>query len=222
MDVFIREEIFGPLGIKDFGWTLDRAGNPYGMAGLQIRAIDLAKIGKLMLDEGVWQGRQIVSKEWVRKSVAPGQSLDPSCGLLWWMVKPTPGPQAVDARLVKFFKDHGMTAQSVKKLEPLMGKPLDTEAAWEALRTILRSDEVLNKKLMELNRDFPHGKITEGPVLGFAAEGSFGQYLFVSPRHRLIGVRQRQPPPGTYREDPKRDFGKFMEMVADLVPDKAK
>jgi CubicO group peptidase (beta-lactamase class C family) len=222
MDVFIREEIFEPLGIKDFGWSLDKAGNPYAMAGLQIRAIDLAKIGQLMLDEGAWKGRQIVSKEWVRKSVAPGQSLDTSCGLLWWIVKPVPGPQAVDEGLVKFFKDHGMTAQSVKKLEPLMGKPLDTEAAWEAVRMILRSDEVLNKKLMELNKDFAHVWMPERPVLGFAAEGSFGQYLFVSLRHRLIGVRQRQPPPPADREDPIRDFGKFMEMVAKLVPDKPK
>jgi CubicO group peptidase (beta-lactamase class C family) len=222
MDVFIREEIFGPLGIKDFGWSLDKAGNPYGMAGLQIRAIDLAKIGQTMLDEGAWKGQQIVSKEWVRKSVAPGQSLDTSCGLLWWIVRAAPTAPTVDAGIVKFLKDHGMTAQSARKLEPLMGKPLDTEAAWEALRTIVHSDEVLNKKRAELNRDFPRARMTAGPVLGFAAEGSFGQYLFVSPRHRLIGVRQRLAAPGAYHEDPKRDFGKFMEMVAELVPEKPK
>lgn len=71
MDRYIVAEIFGPMGIKDTGWTLDRAWNPHGMSGLQIRALDLAKIGQMMLDEGSWKGQQIVSKEWVRQSVAP-------------------------------------------------------------------------------------------------------------------------------------------------------
>jgi len=222
MDVLIREEIFGPLGINDFGWTLDRAGNPYGMAGLQIRAIDLAKIGQMMLDEGTWKGCQIVSKVWVRTSVAPGQALNPTCGLLWWIV--TPGPKlslsTVDDTLIKFFKDHGMTARSLKQLEPMKGKPLETEASWEALRVILRNDLVIRTKLADLNKELTGSRPADGPVLGYAAEGYLGQYLFVMPRHRLVAVRQRRSRPGADREDPKRDFGKFMEMVAELVPEK--
>jgi CubicO group peptidase (beta-lactamase class C family) len=36
MDQYVATEVFEPLVIKDFTWTLDRAGNPHGMAGLQI------------------------------------------------------------------------------------------------------------------------------------------------------------------------------------------
>jgi CubicO group peptidase (beta-lactamase class C family) len=222
MDELIRDEIFEPLGIKDFGWNRDRAGNPYGMAGLQIRAIDLAKIGQLMLDEGECKGRRILSKEWVRKSVQPSQNLDPSCGLLWWIVRPVPGPRMVDEALVKFFKDHGMTARSVQNLEPLIGKPLDTNATWESLRAIIRNDEVLNKKLAELNKDLFKANQATGPVLGYTALGYLGQQLFVSPRQRLIGVRQRRARPGADREDPNRDIGRFPEMVAQLAPDRTK
>jgi CubicO group peptidase (beta-lactamase class C family) len=88
MDRFIAKEIFEPLGIKEFGWSLDPSGNPQAMAGLQIRAIDLAKIGQMMLDEGSWKGRQVISKQWVRKSVEAGQPLEPTCGLLWWLSTP--------------------------------------------------------------------------------------------------------------------------------------
>ena len=68
MDVYIGEEIFKPMGITDFRWSLDKAGNPHGMAGLQIRAVDLAKIGQMMLDGGTWRGRRVVSEDWVRLS----------------------------------------------------------------------------------------------------------------------------------------------------------
>jgi CubicO group peptidase (beta-lactamase class C family) len=221
MDVFIGKEIFAPLGITDFGWTLDRAGNPHGMAGLQIRAIDLAKIGQMMLDEGVWKGRQVVSKEWVRQSVEPGQTLDPTCGLLWWRVV---GVMrfAVDEAVVKHFKDHGMTARSVEKLEALKGKPMEREAFWATLRPIVLADDVLKTKLRELNNDLPRVKpVIEGPVRGYAARGYLGQYLYVMPRHRLVAVRQRRSREGSKPGDLTADFLDFMEMVAALVPDQS-
>jgi hypothetical protein len=36
------------------------------MVGFQLKALDLAKIGYLLTQEGVWEGQRIVSKEWVR------------------------------------------------------------------------------------------------------------------------------------------------------------
>jgi CubicO group peptidase (beta-lactamase class C family) len=220
MDVFIGKEIFEPLEIKGVDWTLDKAGNPHGMAGLKIGAIDLAKIGQMMLDEGAWKGRQVVSKEWVRRSVEPGQAMNATCGLLWWLVA---GPMrlAVDDAVVKHFKDRGMRAQSVEKLEALKNKPMEREAFWAAIRSILFKDEVLKTKVRELNKDLPPLKpIVAGPRLGFVAQGYLGQYLFVIPRHRLVAVRQRRYRDGTNPEDPKTGFGDFMEMVAALVPDK--
>jgi CubicO group peptidase (beta-lactamase class C family) len=221
MNDFIGKEIFEPLGIKEFGWSLDRAGNPHAMAGLQIGGVDLAKIGQLMLDDGAWKGRQIVSKEWVRRSIEPGQSLNPTCGLLWWLVADRPR-LAIDDAVVKHFKDRGMTPRSLEKLEALKGKPMPFEAFWAALRPIVREDVVLKAKLRELNNDLPPLKpIVGGPVRGYAAQGYLGQFLFVMPKHRLVAVRQRRYREGTNPEDSKTGFGEFMEMVAALVPDKA-
>ena len=69
LDEYVEREIFSPLDIAVFGWSKDSAGNPHAMAGLQITAIDFAKIGQLMLDEGVWRGRRILSREWVLESI---------------------------------------------------------------------------------------------------------------------------------------------------------
>src|SRR5690606_25454076 len=50
MDAFLRDDLFARLGITDFRWSRDRAGNPHAMAGLRIHAEDLAKLGQLVLD----------------------------------------------------------------------------------------------------------------------------------------------------------------------------
>ncbi len=52
---------------------------------------DLAKIGYLYLQDGVWDGKQIVSKEWVKESLkgyidAEG---DYKYGYKWWLLKRT-------------------------------------------------------------------------------------------------------------------------------------
>ena len=151
MDNYIREEILSPMGITDVTWTLDQAGNPHGMAGLQIRAVDLAKIGQMMLDGGTWRGRQIVSGDWVRLSTAqPAQPHDPTCGLLWWLIR---GPEIcmIDDAMIADLKAEGLTEDSLKKIESLKGKEYDLEGVWAALRPIVHKDKVASRKLKELD-----------------------------------------------------------------------
>ena len=102
MDHFFGEEIFAPLGITDFGWDHDKAGNPYGMAGLQIKAIDLAKLGQLVLDEGDWRGQRILSRDWIQTSTRPSQTMEPTYGLLWWLTPST--SSIVDDDTFAYFK----------------------------------------------------------------------------------------------------------------------
>jgi CubicO group peptidase (beta-lactamase class C family) len=222
MDKYLGKEIFEPLGIKEFGWTLDRSGNPHAMAGLQIRAIDLAKIGQMMLDEGSWKGRQVVSKDWVRKSVEPGQPLEPGCGLLWWLTYRRM-IMTVDDAVLRYFKEQGLTAKSLEKLEAFKGKPMEAEPFRAALLPILREDDVFKTKLADPSRQrIPWKPRVDGPVKGYSARGYLGQVLYVMPRQRLVAVRQRRSRAGTNPEDPTTNFFDFMEMVAALVPDKPK
>ncbi len=85
-DRFIADELFRPLGISDFGWSLDPSGNPHGMAGLQIHATDLALLGHLVLQEGIWDGDRILPEGWITESLEPGSELSPRAGLLWWRI----------------------------------------------------------------------------------------------------------------------------------------
>lgn len=49
---------------------------------------ELARIGAMVAQGGVWRGRRIVDEQWINKSVVPSQALNPEYGLLWWTAMP--------------------------------------------------------------------------------------------------------------------------------------
>ncbi len=64
-----KEALFDPLGIKDFEWMkMPANGEAAGYSGLRLRPRDMAKIGQLVLDKGMWNGRRIVSQGWIEES----------------------------------------------------------------------------------------------------------------------------------------------------------
>jgi len=71
-DAYAEEHLFKPLGMRNYRWTgADRTGTVSGGWGLRLRAVDMAKLGQLMLDGGRWQGRQVVPAAWVRRMATP-------------------------------------------------------------------------------------------------------------------------------------------------------
>jgi len=64
---FGEEYLFDPLGISDLRWS-DMILYTYGSMGLRLTSRDMAKIGYLYLNEGMWDGLQIIPKEWVVES----------------------------------------------------------------------------------------------------------------------------------------------------------
>ncbi|GEM_PF-173253 len=90
LDEFMRDEVFAPLGIREFSWQRDRAGNPHAMAGLALFPIDLAKLGQLVLNKGVWQGERLIDEGWFEESFRPLDVM-PEHGLLWWLLRDPEG-----------------------------------------------------------------------------------------------------------------------------------
>ena len=75
-----------PMRIGSYVWALDAAGNPYGGGGLCLTTRDFLKFGQLMLNDGAWGGRQIISRDYARASISPQYNLRRiTYGYLWWM-----------------------------------------------------------------------------------------------------------------------------------------
>ena len=71
-DHYAEEHLFKPLGMRNYRWTgADKTGTVSGGWGLRLRAIDMAKVGMLMLDDGRWQGRQVVPAAWIQQMRTP-------------------------------------------------------------------------------------------------------------------------------------------------------
>ncbi|MGE0019752.1 MAG: serine hydrolase domain-containing protein [Draconibacterium sp.] len=67
---YLLPRIFKPLGIRGIDWDLNPQGITMGMIGLRLRTEDLAKFGQLLLNGGVWNGKQLIPKEWVKEATA--------------------------------------------------------------------------------------------------------------------------------------------------------
>ena len=64
LELFLQREVFVPLGCHVNAWSRDVNGHTVGGTGLYFRTEDLAKIGWLWANEGLWGDRRIYSREW--------------------------------------------------------------------------------------------------------------------------------------------------------------
>ncbi len=104
---FANEYLFRPLGIAEHKnvyartaqeprepvWLADPQGLTTPGYGLCLSAADMAKLGQLCLQNGTWNGQQIVSAEWLHEMLSPrriesGAFSGMSYGYLWWIVHP--------------------------------------------------------------------------------------------------------------------------------------
>lgn len=83
---FGQGELFGPLGITNYDWSTDSRGLSIGGWGLQLTPRDMAKLGYLFLKGGVWEGKQIVSAQWVKTATQrhTGTDSELGYGYQWW------------------------------------------------------------------------------------------------------------------------------------------
>jgi len=95
--------LFTRLGIADFSWHLIRPDYVYASGDLSLRPRDMAKLGQLYLQRGVWQGEQILSDEWVDASASPAFALErgfdghTGYGYGWWQKSSAYGDDAYAA-----------------------------------------------------------------------------------------------------------------------------
>ena len=70
---FIEDEIFAPLNIDEFEYSRSPEGYFYGASGMKLCVHDLSKFGLLLMNGGVYEGRRIVSEEYVKMATSVQQ-----------------------------------------------------------------------------------------------------------------------------------------------------
>ena len=83
---FAADALERPLGIVKSEWQRSSEGTGMGGGGTAYRSRDLAKLGQLLVDDGRWKGRQVVSAKWITAMTTPQAqtSFDADYGYLLW------------------------------------------------------------------------------------------------------------------------------------------
>ncbi|HEY2796752.1 MAG TPA: serine hydrolase [Thermoanaerobaculia bacterium] len=95
-DDYAKERLFGPLGIRDFYWKRTPKGLADTEGGLYLAPRDLAKIGQLYMQDGIWEGKRILPEGWVKASTTsatPTSEKSFGYGYQWW-IRPDAGAYA--------------------------------------------------------------------------------------------------------------------------------
>lgn len=83
LTAYLTPRLFKPLGIRRPTWESDPMGNTFGAGGLFLTLSEFHRFGLLYLNGGNWDGRQLVSAEWVRESGSRQSASD--YGYLFWL-----------------------------------------------------------------------------------------------------------------------------------------
>ena len=86
---FAKKNLFNQLGITEYIWRRDRQGIYNGGSGLLLTPRDMAKYGYLILNKGVWEGKQIIPADFVAESVKTQTTFNANSGYgykSWWTI----------------------------------------------------------------------------------------------------------------------------------------
>lgn len=82
---YARNSALKSLCFENSFWTKQNDGKTNTAGGVMMRPIDMLKIGQLMLDEGMWKGKQVINKQWVIDSMDPASNpYNNDYGYFWW------------------------------------------------------------------------------------------------------------------------------------------
>lgn len=145
---FLRPRLFDPLGIDDPNWGSCPSGITLGGYGLNVRTEDIARFGQLCLQQGQWNGKQLLPAEWVSQATSrqvsngsnPKSDWDQGYGFQFWRCRHDcfRGDGAFGQYCIVMPKQHAVLAitSGVKDMEAVLN------LVWEKLLPAFK-DEAL-------------------------------------------------------------------------------
>lgn len=183
---YLSEKIWKPLGMSSEAfWSIDskKNGKEKAFCCLIAEAKDYAKFGRLYLNNGRWEGNQIIPKEWIEKSTIINGSKNFGYANQWWQLDKFSfftESKNIDTTGTAFYYNRYNFGNRWKYVKD----SLDTKNPFARFFTFY------NKKG---ERGFiPRGKtvlVLAEPTDCYYAQGYLGQYVFINPKTNTIIVR---------------------------------
>jgi CubicO group peptidase (beta-lactamase class C family) len=202
--------LFEPLGIENWEWRKDAFGTPLAMSGCRMEPKDLATLGQLMVQNGTWEGEELLSPNWCRLSTTPALPENPtdlhrylrSHGLLWWLLYPNDEAFVIDDQVTAAWRmaDPPIAPKMLQQMERLSGRAYPKgdllSAVADALSPLTDGDREAAISAWHdatWRRGLPDGRRRPDSEIGFFAQGSLGQFLVVLPGQNRVVVQMVSP-----------------------------
>jgi CubicO group peptidase (beta-lactamase class C family) len=147
---FGRKRLFEPLDIRDVAWDSDPQGRNIGSAALQLRPVDMAKLGSLYLGLGEFETHRILGREWVEKSLTaqvkmPTRGGPAEYGYYWWLY---PDRKLVEAwggagQRIGVFQDLGLVVAMTADISSDIPRSAFAARLYEIIRASVKSSRAL-------------------------------------------------------------------------------
>jgi CubicO group peptidase (beta-lactamase class C family) len=112
---YFRDKIANPLGIKDYGLPITPTGDAYMGGGVRLKPRDFLKLGQMMLDGGIWNGKRILDATYAHQAIQPRYQLAGiQYGFFWWVTD-----YAYQGRTVRAYFAGGNGGQVVEVIPDL-------------------------------------------------------------------------------------------------------
>jgi hypothetical protein len=189
---YLRPRLFEPLGISDADWEISPFGWSTGGWGLSLKTGDLALFGQFLLQEGTWNGEQLLNAAWIReaagnyidtrhKSVLATEDCWRGYGYFFWH-SPFPGAYRGDGAL-------GQTVIVMPGQDMVVAMTAGTntrgdllKSTWEILcpgidapaRDDAGAQERLDARISSLGMPLPEGAATPPPGAAVFSGAAYG------------------------------------------------
>ncbi|OII26335.1 serine hydrolase [Frigoribacterium sp. MCBA15_019] len=142
---YLRPRLLDPLGIGEVGWQRDESGRELGFSGLHATTHAIAALGQLYLQQGEWDGTQLLPREWVaeatRSHVSNAGESNPDWaqgyGFQFWMARHGYRGDGAYGQFAVVLPEHDVVLA-------LTGQSLDMQAvldaAWAHLLPVFGTD----------------------------------------------------------------------------------
>lgn len=83
---FAEENIFTPIGIKQYKWESASDGLNFGAFSLYLVPRDLGRVGRLLAQEGNWEGTQLIDTTWIKTATSVHSGTTTPYGFYFWLL----------------------------------------------------------------------------------------------------------------------------------------
>ncbi|HEY4303084.1 MAG TPA: serine hydrolase domain-containing protein [Gemmatimonadaceae bacterium] len=224
IDTYLQRKLFTPLGITTAVWDHGAQNLPLAsgaVGGLHIKAMDLAKVGQVILDGGKWNGTQLIPADYITLAETSSQNFETDYGLFWWRAQNGSSVE-LTSDLLAMWEGNGVSPTITAKVQSLVGVTYPSaQQLASAVQALLTSDEYGRLTAALLVGDHTPGyRIVWAPeFFGPYFDGYLGQYMFVVPSKQLVAVRMRAATPSDYASTTEvNSYPTFLSDAYRLVP----